>query len=57
MKVYKLKQGTSKDWNEYMVCVRSVFAPLHGKSISDLSSLFTIVASDHTRYGGLIKNL
>ena len=57
MKVYKLKQGTSKDWNEYMVCVRSVFAPLHGKSISDLSTLFTIVASDHTRYGGLIKNL
>ena len=57
MKVYKLKQGTSEDWHEYMARVRGIFAPLHGKSISDLSTLFAIVASDHTRYGGLIEKL
>ena len=51
MKLYKMKQGTSEDLHEYMACVRGIFAPLHGKSISDLSTLFTIVASYHTRYG------
>ena len=57
MKVYKLKQGTSEDWHKYMARVRGIFAPLHSKSISDLSTLFAIVASDHTRYGGLIEKL
>ena len=49
MQLFKIKQGSSKDWGDYMAKVRGTDNLLCGKTVTDTMVLFAIFASNCSR--------